>query len=331
MAPEEANGSKPKGPLREAEALIGLAGLVYATGYVVLAAHHYALGLTSVGLTATPTEITALVSNAWEFLWRGLLVVVVNVAAIAVRALVSWPAGVGLALVVVLILVHRSTREPPWLSEAWRKVPAFLERRLGTVVLLLLLVGVVHTVTNTLSLTTVSSLLAAPERPVPPILIIPGFLRRSLAGWWTTTRSAIVGDGVESDSQSLESLFTRNAIVAAASLLAYFALRNRALSRRSAPLLGALFWLGLFHTAVAPAYYGVLLKEYRYPRVHIVPKEKTQAPDEFELDYRRPPFLLALSEDAAVLYRSDTREIKVLSRDSIESITIIGKDFLFAR
>jgi len=300
---------------------VGLMGAgatgVYLVGYAVLAAHHRVLGL-----PMRATDVPTLVSAAWEFGYRGLLIVTFDLVSFRPLGAAAMAAA---ALAVILaraapIGTHHRLRSV--LGTARHVV---MIDGLGLALALWRLFWVV------LPVCSVAALLAIPA----PILPVPHRfqLQRLFDDRAGDIRTALLGDGLRSDYSFLAGLFSSQ--VAAVALLGVLVVLSRRLHRESrASRLHRLqsrvvTGLTIVNAVFIPLAYGALLKSYRYPRVEVHAKTSQTLAEEYADLAATPRFLLETTDDAYFLYSPKANDVAIIRREDVGLVKIMADDFIF--
>lgn len=295
---------------------------VYVVGYAVLAAHHRVLGL-----PVYTTDVSLLISEAWAFAYRGLLIVVITVIQLASVWAVQFAPWIGVALLAGALLVYAA-----WLR--WNQIRQRLEGikrpALALLVVLVLSSGVVHFFFNTVPLTSISGLLASTEMGLSPFFQVAAG-RDLFESRWRRIQQAITGDGVTSDSIYLGRLYTCHIAIASIIISAWWIFRYRVKTVQWKSVNVAILALALFQAVFSPMYYGALLKSYRYPRVQLLVDGASPTLPELEEYYTRPQFLIAATNEQLYLYSRERSEVTVVARGNVKLMKMLVDDFLFAK
>jgi len=321
------------GRLKELLGVIGgSAGVLYATGYLVLAGHSRVLGL-----QLRSTDTATLLLNAWEFFVQGTLYAVLRILQAISTSL--WSLFLPRIIVVGVVLWRRGV-DPvaAWVNRA-RTVGLRHDKPLNTIILLTVIAAQTYDLAaHVVPSASVTSLLAAPEpviSPFPPLR--PAALRRFFERHWNDVRQSIVGDGMRSDARTLSGLYVTHLLItaatASASLWLWFLIRRQKRHNWMRPIVTVALTFSALLLLYTPLYYGVTMKSYRYSRVKLTPAESKQAEDiiaaEFMETTLRPRFLVQVSDSDYVLYESRTREIHFVRRDLVGIMKVMTDDFIF--
>jgi hypothetical protein len=302
----------------------GSIGIVYLVGYLVLASHQRALGV-----SVRSTDAPVLIANAWEFGFRGSLITLITVIRWVTRALTNpWLLVFALLALIAVIAI---LRKRPRLAARFS-----MPRHIPPVVLVILVVAtsVSHLALNTVPLTGIQDLLFSPTQ-VSPFANLPNWiavpLTRRLAALQSslTENSSTSDHEASADPERRANILTSHVALTLLSLAIYMILRKQSATKRVAPTSRRLVLVvTILHALFAPIFYGVLLKSYRYPRVQITvtPTNNTEI-DRLYADYPYAfPFLLEATDDDLYLYFPTDRQITVIRRDTLAQFRIIGGD-----
>jgi len=310
----------------------GLVGGLYTLGYLVASGHARVLGL-----PVRSTEPVTLIGAAWEFLFRGTVIVVLRI----LESFTIWRAIVAL---VVGIVVSIAVSKLQGLRGSIRSVGFALHMP--------------STKTSYVAVIVISALLSALQLWQVSARVIPASAVTSLLfnqsprspfggstqGYfeprWDALRKNVLGDGTHAFTRNLTRDYTIHVLAALAGG-ALAVVLWRAARRTKVALLKHVttmpLVLGGLLAGFTPFYYGAFLKTYQYPLVtlvaadNVVPDVKTgrlsDLGAELKLALERPQFLLETSADQ--LYLFDGAEIHVLDRSKVGMIKFIGEDFVF--
>jgi hypothetical protein len=311
----------------------GSAGLIYGIGFFIAAAHYRVLGL-----PIRSVEPAMLLANASEFLIQGTLFSAVRAVQAASGRWVSVSAVLATGLAVALLWWRRHT----WAGERWARIlEAGASRHRHRVIVLsavlILAVQAYHATAHVIPAGALTGLLTNPNPAVPPFPPLRPSWQQFFDDQFDEVRTAIVGNGQQSDTATLTRLYVVHFSVAVTTLgvgLWLWLLARRRSDgpgvRHSALAAAAIGALLLLYT---PSYYGITMKSYRFPKVTlsgVVNDENRELLIEFRLTRERPRFLLHANDQEYVLYEPRFGEVQVIRRELIGVMKVAAlSEFLF--
>jgi len=301
----------------------GLLGGLYAIGYVVEAGHARVLGL-----PVRTVEPSTLIGAAWEFLFRGSVIVILRL----LESVTWFRLSLLLVVVVVVVVVMAQARLRTAIQSAFT-APATSSAYLALAIVsaILTIAQVWHFAERVIPTSAINSLLFNESRRSPFV----GPSSVYLEPQWEEVQDNLLGNGTYAYTRELSRDYTIHVLITAISGLgAWFVWRaSRVASIRGLRYLcGVPLVLGAILVGFTPFYYGAVLKSYQYPLVNVVAADKYDGTDldvELRWSLSHSQFLLeTTSED---FYLFDGRELHVLARSKVGLVKVIGEDFVFRK